>query len=84
MSLSWFSYGSSFLVELEFGVLVIVEEENWSTRRKILGAKHWSVNKLGMSTIKGPLSQPPQFSMPSKLLLVLYKSCNLHGEAKSQ
>ena len=36
--MSWFSSGSSILVELEFGVLGFGfwKEENWRTRRKML------------------------------------------------
>ena len=39
MSLSWFSCGSSILVELEFGVLLFVKEENQRTWSKTLGAR---------------------------------------------
>ena len=51
---SWISYGSSFLVKLEFGMLVFVEERKLEYQEK----NPWSImastnNNLGMSTIKG-------------------------------
>jgi len=46
INLSWFSCESSILVELEFGLLVYVEGGKPEDRRKTLGARTRTNNKL--------------------------------------
>jgi len=54
MSLSWFSNGSSFLIELEFGVLVFVERGKPEYQEENPWCKARANNKLSMFTIKAP------------------------------
>ena len=51
-------YVHCFQVELEFGVLVFVREENRRTRRKTLGARTRTNNKLNPHVTPGPGIEP--------------------------